>query len=96
MYFFFVSLVVYSYTNLLHFFYLQIEKDDLLTEIEILKEKLEKNQIILQKALEDKETANKEFERMLEKYDRCVLFCTSKLMFQIYNFPKIVHNNHLS
>lgn len=44
----------------------------MLTEIEILKEKLEKNQIVLQKALEDKDTANKEFERMLEKYDRQV------------------------
>lgn len=42
----------------------------MLTEVEILKEKLEKNQLLLQKALDDKDTANKEFERMLEKYDR--------------------------
>lgn len=43
-----------------------------MTEVEILKEKLEKCQMTLQKSLEDKETANKEFERMLEKYDRFV------------------------
>lgn len=49
---------------------LQMERDDMLTEVEILKEKLEKNQLVLQKTLDDKDTANKEFERMLEKYDR--------------------------
>lgn len=51
-------------------FFLQIERDDLATEVEILKEKLDKNQATLQKAMEDKDIANKEFERMLEKYDR--------------------------
>lgn len=47
-----------------------MERDDSVTEIEILKDKLEKAQVTVQKAQEDKETANKEFERILEKYDR--------------------------
>lgn len=52
--------------------FLQMERDDVVTGVDILKEKYEKAQIMLSKALEDKETANKEFERMLEKYDRFV------------------------
>lgn len=47
-----------------------MERDDVFTEVDILKEKLEKAHTMLSKALEDKDTANKEFERMLEKYDR--------------------------
>lgn len=53
--------------------YFQMERDDVVTEVDILKEKLDKSQMMLSKTLEDKETANKEFERMLEKYDRYVL-----------------------
>lgn len=49
---------------------LQLERDDALTEIEILKEKLEKAQYSMNKAHEERENANKEFEKMLEKYDR--------------------------
>lgn len=49
-----------------------MERDDVVTGVDILKEKYEKAQIMLSKALEDKETSNKEFERMLEKYDRLV------------------------
>lgn len=47
-----------------------MERDDIITEVDILKEKLDKSQTMLSKALEDKDTSNKEFERMLEKYDR--------------------------
>lgn len=50
-----------------------MERDDALTEIEILKEKVDKAQVLSQKALEDRDNSNKEFERMLEKYDRQVL-----------------------
>lgn len=48
----------------------QMERDDAITEIDILKEKLEKSIYASQKAIDDKELANKEFEKMLEKYDR--------------------------
>ena len=51
-------------------FTFQMERDDALTEIEILKDKVDKAQLTTQKAIEDKETANKEFERLLEKFDR--------------------------
>jgi hypothetical protein len=47
-----------------------MERDDALTEIEILKDKVEKAQLATQKATEDKDAANKEFERILEKFDR--------------------------
>lgn len=48
----------------------QLERDDALTEIQILKEKLEKAQYSLNKAHEERENTTKEFEKMLEKYDR--------------------------
>jgi hypothetical protein len=47
-----------------------MERDDALTEIEILKDKVGKAQLAMQKATEDKDVANKEFERILEKFDR--------------------------
>lgn len=49
---------------------LQIERDDALSEIDILKEKLEKAIYASQKAIDDREGVNKEFEKVLEKYDR--------------------------
>lgn len=48
----------------------QLERDDALTEIQILKEKLEKAQYSLNKVHEERENTTKEFEKMLEKYDR--------------------------
>lgn len=48
----------------------QLERDDALTEIQILKEKLEKAQYTMNKAHEERENTAKEFEKMLEKYDR--------------------------
>lgn len=48
----------------------QMERDDALTEIQILKEKLEKAQYSLNKVHEERENTAKEFEKMLEKYDR--------------------------
>jgi len=47
-----------------------MERDDALTEIEILKDKVDKAQLAMLKATEDKDVANKEFERILEKFDR--------------------------
>jgi golgin subfamily B member 1 len=53
-----------------------MERDDAYTEIEILKEKLDKSLYASQKLIDEKDNSNKEFEKMLEKYDRCanVLF----------------------
>lgn len=48
----------------------QLERDDALTEIQILKEKMEKAQYAMNKAHEERENTTKEFEKMLEKYDR--------------------------
>lgn len=52
--------------------YFQLERDDAMTEIEILKEKLDKAIYSSQKSLEEKESAHKEYEKMLEKYDRYI------------------------
>lgn len=52
----------------------QMERDDALTELEILKEKLDKALYSTQKTIEEKETAHKEYEKMLEKYDRYIFF----------------------
>lgn len=48
----------------------QIERDNAYTEIEILKEKLDKALYASQKLIDEKENSTKEFEKMLEKYDR--------------------------
>lgn len=50
-----------------------MERDDALTELEIMKEKLDKALYSSQKTVEEKETAHKEYEKMLEKYDRYIL-----------------------
>lgn len=54
-----------------------MERDDALTELEILKEKLDKALYSTQKTIEEKETAHKEYEKMLEKYDRYIVFWMS-------------------
>lgn len=51
-----------------------MERDNALTELEIMKEKLDKALYSTQKTIEEKETAHKEYEKMLEKYDRYFLF----------------------
>jgi golgin subfamily B member 1 len=52
-----------------------MERDDSYTEIEILKEKLDKSLYASQKLIDEKDNSNKEFEKMLEKYDRCDFQC---------------------
>lgn len=52
------------------FIYFQMERDDAITEMEILKEKLDKALYSSQKVADEKENAHKEYEKMLEKYDR--------------------------
>lgn len=47
-----------------------MERDDRATEVDILKEKLEKAQAQVTRAQDEKETANREFERALEKCDK--------------------------
>lgn len=47
-----------------------MERDDAITEIDILKEKLDKALYASQKLIDEKDNSNKEFEKMLEKYDR--------------------------
>lgn len=54
-----------------------MERDDALTEVEILKEKLDKALYSTQKSVEEKESAHKEYEKMLEKYDRYFLLSVS-------------------
>lgn len=49
-----------------------MERDDAITEVEILKEKLDKALYSTQKSMEEKESAHKEYEKMLEKYDRYI------------------------
>lgn len=63
--------------TLVYCFIFQMERDDALTELEILKEKLDKALYSTQKTIEEKETAHKEYEKMLEKYDRYIVFWMS-------------------
>lgn len=49
-----------------------MERDDAHSEIDLLKEKLDKALYASQKLIDEKDTSNKEFEKMLEKYDRLV------------------------
>lgn len=51
-----------------------MERDDAHAEIDMLKEKLDKALYASQKLIDEKDTSNKEFEKMLEKYDRLVIF----------------------
>lgn len=50
-----------------------MDRDDRVSEIEVLKEKMDKLQYQMSKANDEKEVANREFERTLEKYDKYVL-----------------------
>lgn len=50
----------------------QLEKEDKASELEHLRDKLEKNQLLIARLQEEKETAHRESERLLEKYDRSV------------------------
>lgn len=59
------------------YFTFQIERDDALTEVKILNEKLDKTLYSTQKTIEEKENAHKEYEKMLEKYDRYILLLLS-------------------
>lgn len=47
-----------------------MERDDRTTEVDILKDKLEKTQAQVTRAHEEKDSANREFERALEKFDK--------------------------
>ena len=54
----------------LNFFPPQREKEDALIELETHKEKLEKEKMNVKIISEEKDMNNKEFERLLEKFDR--------------------------
>ena len=47
-----------------------MERDDRATEVEILKDKLDKLQIQCSKSQDERDMANREFERTLEKFDK--------------------------
>ena len=49
---------------------MQMERDDRATEVEILKDKLEKLNIQFTKAQEERDMTNREVERALEKLDK--------------------------
>jgi hypothetical protein len=61
----------------------KIERDDAGAEIDVLRDKLDKATMAAQKALEERDLANKEFERMLEKYDRFANFLTKRLVLML-------------
>ena len=50
----------------------QIEKEDKNSEIEHLKDKLDKNELLVCRLQEEKETLQREHERLAEKYERYV------------------------
>ena len=52
------------------FLFPQREKEDALIELETHKEKLEKEKMNVKIISEEKDMNNKEFERLLEKFDR--------------------------
>lgn len=55
--------------NCLHFC-LQLEKEDAINEVELQKEKIEKCQKAMYEAVQDKNGAKDELDRVMEKYDR--------------------------
>lgn len=54
----------------IHFICPQIERDEAHTEIDILKEKLDKALYASQKLIDEKDSNNKDYEKMAEKYER--------------------------
>ena len=47
-----------------------MERDDRITEVEVMKDKLEKLQQQLNKCHEERDVANRELERSLDKFDK--------------------------
>lgn len=47
-----------------------MERDDRITEVEVLKDKLDKLQIQCTKSQDERDMANREVERTLEKLDK--------------------------
>ena len=54
----------------LHVALSQIEKEDKHTEIHHLNDKLDKNQLLICRIQEEKETLQRDHERLAEKYER--------------------------
>lgn len=64
-----MAIIIKNYSYF-YFFYLQLEKEDAINEVEIQKEKIEKCQKAMYEAVQDKNSAKDELDRVMEKYDR--------------------------
>lgn len=68
--FYFIIAIIINCSNLYFIFYLQLEKEDALNEVDLQKEKVEKCQKAMYEAVQDKNSAKDELDRVMEKYDR--------------------------
>jgi len=65
-----MAIVIINYSYLYFIFYLQLEKEDAINEVDLQKEKIEKCQKAMYEAVQDKNAAKDELDRVMEKYDR--------------------------
>jgi len=65
-----MAIIIISCSYLCSILYLQLEKEDAINEVDLQKEKIEKCQKAMYEAVQDKNAAKDELDRVMEKYDR--------------------------
>jgi len=68
--FFFIIAIIVNCSKLYFILSLQLEKEDAINEVDLQKEKVEKCQKAMYEAVQDKNSAKDELDRVMEKYDR--------------------------
>lgn len=68
--FYFIIAIIVNCSKLYFILYLQLEKEDAINEVDLQKEKVEKCQKAMYEAVQDKNSAKDELDRVMEKYDR--------------------------
>lgn len=63
-------LIILKLFNITLFRVLQLEKEDAINELDLHKDKIEKCQKAMYEAIQDKNGAKDELDRVMEKYDR--------------------------
>lgn len=67
---FLIAIIIINCSNFYFIFYFQLEKEDAINEVDLQKEKVEKCQKAMYEAVQDKNSAKDELDRVMEKYDR--------------------------
>lgn len=63
-------IIILKLFNITLFRVLQLEKEDAINELDLQKDKIEKCQKAMYEAIQDKNGAKDELDRVMEKYDR--------------------------